>query len=182
MLSVICLDEIHHWGGCMHLMVYHWRPRQIAVVRILQSQSHKVNGLNASGDLTMKPLLSTSEDLGMKTVLLAANCRGTRPPASICRYTLNNNVDTTLQHTCKGCMEVHQGREQIPFLWPWVHRSHSCHFPTKNRQVPSERIREWSHGNGAARLQHVPQRFCTNLRIASCQNHPHPSRGDSLRQ
>ena len=48
------------------------RPRQIAVVRILQSQLRSV-----SGDLTIRPLLSTSEDLGMKTVLLAANSAGT---------------------------------------------------------------------------------------------------------
>ena len=33
---------------------------------ILQSQLHRVNGRNASGDLTIKPLSSTVEDLGMK--------------------------------------------------------------------------------------------------------------------
>ena len=49
---------------------------------ILESQLHKVNGRNASSDLTMRPLSSTVEDLGMNTVLLAAECVGTAPPSS----------------------------------------------------------------------------------------------------
>ena len=36
----------------------------MAVVRILQSQLHGVNGRGASGDLTIRPLLSTSGGLG----------------------------------------------------------------------------------------------------------------------
>ena len=58
---------------CMHLKVYQRRPLLIAVVSILQSQWHSVNGRRASGDLTSLPLLSTSEDFGMNTVLLSAN-------------------------------------------------------------------------------------------------------------
>ena len=66
----------------MRLMEYLCKPKVIAVVMILQSQLHKVRGRNASGDLTMRPLSSTVEDLGMKTVLLATKCVGTTPPSS----------------------------------------------------------------------------------------------------
>ena len=45
----------------------------------------------ASGDLTIRPLLSTSEDLGMKAVLLAANCAGTGPPSITWLYALYEN-------------------------------------------------------------------------------------------
>ena len=41
----------------------------------------------------IRPMLSTLEDLGMKTVLLAANSRGTGPPASLCREALNKIVE-----------------------------------------------------------------------------------------
>ena len=58
-----------------------WRPRQMAEVRSLQSQLHSVNGRSASGDLTILPLSSMSEVLGIKTVLLSANCSGTVPPS-----------------------------------------------------------------------------------------------------
>ena len=61
-------------------MVHQWRPRQIAEVRSLQSQLHSVNGRSASGDLTILPLSSMSEVLGIKTVLLSAKCSGTAPP------------------------------------------------------------------------------------------------------
>ena len=44
MLSVICLEEKHLCEGWMHLMVYHWRPRQMAEVRSLQSQLQSANG------------------------------------------------------------------------------------------------------------------------------------------
>ena len=60
----------------MHLMDYLCRPKHIAVVMILQSQLHRVIGRNSSSDLTIRPLSSTVEDLGMKTVLLAAKCFG----------------------------------------------------------------------------------------------------------
>ena len=53
-------------------MEYLCRPKQIAVVMILQPQLHKVNGRNASGDLTMRQLQSTAEGSGMKAVLLEA--------------------------------------------------------------------------------------------------------------
>ena len=43
MLSVICLDERHLFEGCMHLMVYQWRPQWIEDVRRLQSQFRSVN-------------------------------------------------------------------------------------------------------------------------------------------
>ena len=68
---VICLDEMHLRAGCIHLKEYLCRPKHISVVIILQSQLH--SGRNASGDITMRPLSSTVEYLGMKTVLLAAN-------------------------------------------------------------------------------------------------------------
>ena len=45
-------------------MEYPCRPKQIAVVMILKSQLHRVNGRSASGDLTIRPLSSTVEDLG----------------------------------------------------------------------------------------------------------------------
>ena len=38
----------------------------------------------------MKPLLSTSADLGINTVLLVANCAGIAPPSSTDLYTLKN--------------------------------------------------------------------------------------------
>ena len=50
----------------MHLMEELCRPKQIAVVMVLQSQLHKVNGRRA-GDHTMRPSSSTVEDLGMNT-------------------------------------------------------------------------------------------------------------------
>ena len=53
-------------------MVYLWRPRQIAVVRSLQSQLHSVNGRSASGDRIILPLSSMSDVLGIKTVLNSA--------------------------------------------------------------------------------------------------------------
>ena len=67
MLSVICLEEMHLCEGCMHPMVYQWRPQQIAEVRSLQSQLHSVNGRSASGDLIILPLSSMSEVLVTKT-------------------------------------------------------------------------------------------------------------------
>ena len=63
-------------------MEYLCKPKQIAVVMILQSQLHKVNGRSASGDLTIRPLSSTVDDLGVKTV-------GTEPPSTTNPYTLN---------------------------------------------------------------------------------------------
>ena len=53
-----------------------------AVVSILQSQLHSVNGRRACGSLTILPLSSTSEDLGINTVLLSAKCAGIVPPSS----------------------------------------------------------------------------------------------------
>ena len=63
---------------------------------IEESCNHNYSGYGrtASSDLTIRPLLPTSEDLGMNTVLLAANCEGTylyaknmnwepRPPAHL---------------------------------------------------------------------------------------------------
>ena len=64
MLSVICLDDLHLWAWWIHLLEYLCRSKQIAVVMILQSQLHKVNGRSASGDLTMRPLSSTVEEFG----------------------------------------------------------------------------------------------------------------------
>ena len=46
----MCLEKMHLCEGCMHLMAYQWRPRQMAEVRSLQSQLHCVNGRSASGD------------------------------------------------------------------------------------------------------------------------------------
>ena len=68
----------------------------------LQAKSHRcgenlaitityVNGRNASSDLTIRPLLSTSEDLGMETILLAKICAKVAPPSHICLYALNKN-------------------------------------------------------------------------------------------
>ena len=59
MLSVICLVETHRWTGRIYQMEYLCRPKQIAVLMILQSPLHKVNGRRAPGDLTMRPLSST---------------------------------------------------------------------------------------------------------------------------
>ena len=64
----------------MHLIVYQWRPRQIAEVRSLQSQLNSVSGRSASGDRIILPLASMSEVVGIKTVLLSAKCSGTVPP------------------------------------------------------------------------------------------------------
>ena len=69
MLSVICLVETHRWAGRKNQMEYLCRPKQIVVLMILQSPLHKVNGRYASGELTMRPLSSTMEDVGMKTIL-----------------------------------------------------------------------------------------------------------------
>ena len=49
----------------MHLMVYQWRPRQMAEVRSSQSQLHSVNGRSASGDRIILPLPSMSGVLGI---------------------------------------------------------------------------------------------------------------------
>ena len=72
MLSVICLEEIHLCEGCMHLMVYLSRSRQMAEVRSSQSQLHSVNGRSGSGDQIILPVSSMSEVLGIKTVLLSS--------------------------------------------------------------------------------------------------------------
>ena len=69
-------------GGCMHLMVYQWRPRQMAEVRSLQSQLHSVSRRSASGDRIILPLSSMSEVFGIKTVLLSSKCSGTVPPSN----------------------------------------------------------------------------------------------------
>ena len=58
------------------------------MVSILQSQLHNVNGRRASGDLTILPLLSTSEDVRINTVLLSASNVGVVPPPSTCLYEL----------------------------------------------------------------------------------------------
>ena len=46
--------------------------RQMAEVRSLQSQLHKVNGRSASGDRMILPWSSISDVLRIKTVLLSA--------------------------------------------------------------------------------------------------------------
>ena len=69
------------------------RPREIAVVSILQSQMHSVNGRKASHDLTILPLLSMLEDLGINTVLLLASSAGIVPPSSTCLYALKRNCE-----------------------------------------------------------------------------------------
>ena len=55
-----------------------YRRSDDLAVTITQGQQR-----NTSSDLTMRPLSSTVEYLGMKTVLLAAKCVGTTPPSSI---------------------------------------------------------------------------------------------------
>ena len=100
--------------GCIHLMVYPWRPRQIAEVSILQSQLHSVNGLKASGDLTILPLSSITKDLGTKTVLLSAECAGIVPPSAHVCTRKTESANPTLTHTSKSCTEFHQGQKQIP--------------------------------------------------------------------
>ena len=54
------------------------------------------------------------------------------------------------------------------FLKQTFRQIHACQFPTVYRQEPSERIREWSRGNGAARPRHGPQKSYSIMRIASC--------------
>ena len=68
-LSVTHLDEIHLCDGCLQ------GHSKSPMVTILQSQLHSVHGCNASGDLSFRPLPSTSE--GMTTIQLAAKCAGT---------------------------------------------------------------------------------------------------------
>ena len=67
------------------------RPRQSAVVSILQSQLHSVNGRKASADLTILPLLSTSEDLGRNTVLFSVESAEIVSPSRLCSYALKRN-------------------------------------------------------------------------------------------
>ena len=51
-------------GGYTSCMEYLCDPKQIAVVTVLQSQLHRVNGRSAPGDLTIRPVSSTVEALG----------------------------------------------------------------------------------------------------------------------
>ena len=113
MLSVICLEEIHLCEMCTHLMVYQWRPRQIAVVSVLQSQLHSVSGRKASGDFKILPRLSTSEDLGINTVLLSAKSAGIVPLQHmfVC---VEQNLRTQSSSTpFKSCMGFHQGQSRF---------------------------------------------------------------------
>ena len=106
-----CISE----PGCMHLMEYLCRPKHIAVVIALQLQLHSVNGRNASGGPTMRPLSSTAEDLGMKTVLLAANSVETAqrdPQARVCTRQTRIEIPT-LPHTSRYFLESHRVQERI---------------------------------------------------------------------
>ena len=96
MLSVICREEIHLCDGCMHLMVYQWRPRQMADVRSFQSQLHSANGRSASGDRISLPLSSMSEALWINTVQLSAKCSGTVPTSNRNLQALKRNCEPSL--------------------------------------------------------------------------------------
>ena len=136
------------------------RPQQIAVVMILQS--------SASGDLPIRPLSSTMEDLGMKTVLLAAR---------MC-------VDRTTFHNI--CVSFEQnGRTRstsasVNTTWDTI-RARGRFFLccSKNHQILPRQLsilylpdfsaqrRERSHWHGVIRRRCVTRTFDTKKFVAS---------------
>ena len=52
-------------------------------------------------DLTILPLLSTSEDSGINTVLLSANSAGIVPPSNTCLYALNRTCELNASTTTR---------------------------------------------------------------------------------
>ena len=102
----------------MHCIVYQWRPRQIADVRILQSQLHSVNGRSASGDRIILQLSSMSEVLGIKTVLVSAKCSRTTPPSNTYLQALKipgTSVGTIWNSIRARCRILLQSDEFIKF-------------------------------------------------------------------
>ena len=164
-------------------MVYQYRPKQIGVVMILQSitlcrrtwcvrRSHDeaiavdVGGLgNENGSARSKLCRNKA------TLKLVLGFRWIRTESPI------------LPHTCGGCTESHRGLEQIPFFCDYYFiKFMSIIFATENRQAPSERTARWSHGNGAVRLRHGPQKSYSNSHIVSCPIRLDSPEGDRLRQ
>ena len=146
MLSVICLVQMHLSAGCTHLMVYQCRPKHIAVVILLQSQSRNASGRNASGDLTIRPLSSTSE----KVYTPARAKQELRTQSS------RTPVDAIWNPIGSWSGFLLCGHH--------FHQIHVCHFPTVSRRKPSERIRRWSRGHGAVRPRHAPQKSSQKVR------------------
>ena len=72
-----CLSFV--WPRCISEMDVYISWCTIQGLGKSPSQLHDVNKRCASGDLTIQPLLSTSEDM-KKPVLLAKNSAGTEPP------------------------------------------------------------------------------------------------------
>ena len=68
-------------------------------------------GAKTSVDLTILPLLSTLEDLGMNTILLLAKDAGMVPPSSTCFYALNR--------TCKLSLPAHLQKAVRNTSWAW---------------------------------------------------------------
>ena len=94
-ISLLCIVEHRHeYNSSLKLFWIYLSSVQIVLhmsENLNRRESWDVNGRSASGDLTMRPLLSTSEDLGIKTDLLAANSAGTGQPSITCLYALERN-------------------------------------------------------------------------------------------
>ena len=80
MFCVIFLEEMHLWEVCMHLMAYHWWPRQKSRGREFAKAIAQCRWRIASSDRIILPRSSVSEVLGIKTVLFLPKHSGTLLP------------------------------------------------------------------------------------------------------
>ena len=116
-LSVICQEEMHRCEGWMHLMVYQWRPWQMADERSLQSKLHNVNGRSASGDRIILPRSSVSEVLWIKTVRLSAKQSGIFLSSRTAWQALNEEPRTKALITSVDTVENSVRSKSRVFLW-----------------------------------------------------------------
>ena len=123
-----------------------------AVVRILQSQLHSVNGRKCVRR-SHKAIDVDIGGLGNENGSARSKLRGNR---ATFKHMFIRVESPLLPHICRGCTESHRDLERIPFLWPSFTQIHVDQFATVYRQAPSERTASWSRGNGAFRLRHAP--------------------------
>ena len=129
-----------------------------------------VNERSTSGGLTIMPLLSTPEDLGMKTVLLAAKCTGRGPPSFTCLYALllklkaqpsSTPVETVWNPIGTWSRFLLFGHEFVKLVLSITQRMSSRSF----LNVPQD---GFIVVVDASRLQRAPERLHTNIHIVSC--------------
>ena len=100
---------------------------------------NSVNRRRASGDVTIVPVSSISEDLGIKTVLLLAKSAGRVPPSITCLYALKRNCEPNPAHLWK-LYGIPSGLGADPFFESRSSSNSFCRLPSECRQDLSEHM------------------------------------------